>query len=57
MPIKADYTWTEKKDTVKVVIPLKGVSANKVDVLGEDSSFFAFRHPYADHASMLSPYM
>lgn len=34
MPIKADYTWTEKKDTVKVVIPLKGVSASKVDVFG-----------------------
>jgi hypothetical protein len=34
MPIKAEYSWTEKKDTLKVIIPLKGVSVNKVDVLG-----------------------
>lgn len=34
MPITASYTWSEKKDTVKVLIPLKGVSAAKADVSG-----------------------
>jgi hypothetical protein len=34
MPLKGEYTWSEKKDQVKLVIPLKGVSASKVDIFG-----------------------
>jgi dyslexia susceptibility 1 candidate gene 1 protein len=33
MPVTASYTWSEKKDSIKVLLPLKGVSANKVDIL------------------------
>ena len=32
--IKADFSWLEKKDTLKVSVPLKGVSASKADILG-----------------------
>jgi dyslexia susceptibility 1 candidate gene 1 protein len=33
MPIVAEYSWSEKKDQVNVSLPLKGVSASKVDIL------------------------
>jgi hypothetical protein len=34
MPLIGEYTWTEKKDLLKVHIPLKGVSISKVDIFG-----------------------
>jgi hypothetical protein len=43
MPIKGNYTWTEKKDSLKIAIPLKGVSPNKVDIFGK----FCFHTPCA----------
>lgn len=32
MPVSGEYTWTDKNDRIEVAIPLKGVSAKKVDV-------------------------
>ena len=32
MPIKGEYTWTEKSDCLVVRVPLKGVSPKKVDI-------------------------
>eukprot|EP01038_Epipyxis_sp_PR26KG_P012244 gene12244-16410_t len=32
MPIIGDYTWNQKKDQVKLLVPLKGVSIAKVDI-------------------------
>ncbi len=40
MPLKGEYSWTEKRDQIKVIIPLKGVSASKVDIFGK---FFTFQ--------------
>jgi hypothetical protein len=34
MPISAQYTWNEKKELIKVCIPLKGISPAKVDIIG-----------------------
>lgn len=42
MPIKADYTWNEKKDSVKILIPLKGVSPAKVDILGKFIIYYSY---------------
>ena len=47
MPITANYTWTEKKDTIKVAVPLKGVSANKADVLGMFIFHYFFNLTYS----------
>ncbi len=38
MPLKGDFSWSEKKDQVKVLIPLKGVSASKVDIFGKENA-------------------
>jgi hypothetical protein len=35
MPISADYTWEERRDHFLVHVPLRGVAASKVDVLGK----------------------
>ena len=35
MPISAQYTWKDKKDTIKVLIPTKGVSPSKIDIYGK----------------------
>lgn len=35
MPLRAEYSWTEKLDQLILVVPLKGVSAKKVDIFGE----------------------
>eukprot|EP01039_Chlorochromonas_danica_P003779 gene3781-4129_t len=32
MPIQAEYTWSERLDQIRFQIPLKGISAKKVDV-------------------------
>ena len=47
MPITIkDYTWDETETTLHVVVPLKGVKANKVDIFSTDEylkvSLFAF---------------
>lgn len=36
MPISANYSWSEKKDSIKLSIPLKGVSPTKVDIFGKN---------------------
>jgi hypothetical protein len=40
MPLKGEYTWTEKKDQLKISIPLKGVAPSKVDIFGNFLCFF-----------------
>jgi hypothetical protein len=35
MPIKGEYSCTEQKDQLKLVIPLKGVSPSKIDIFGK----------------------
>ena len=34
MPLKGVYTWQDKKDSIKVSIPLKGASPSTVDIFG-----------------------
>lgn len=34
MPLQGEYSWSEKKDSLKVSVALKGVSASKVDISG-----------------------
>ena len=34
MPIAGSYEWSQKKEQVKIKLPLKGVSPTKVDILG-----------------------
>mmetsp|Transcript_7589 Transcript_7589/g.12782 ORF Transcript_7589/g.12782 Transcript_7589/m.12782 type:complete len:815 (-) Transcript_7589:130-2574(-) len=46
MPIKAAYTWSEKKDTIKVLVPLKGVSASKADIIVSSSTLKVNFAPY-----------
>jgi hypothetical protein len=46
MPITASYTWSEKRDSVKVLVPLKGVSAAKADVLVSSSTLKVNFAPY-----------
>ena len=46
MPIIALYTWSEKRDTIKVLVPLKGVSAAKADVLVSGSTLKVNFAPY-----------
>jgi len=36
MPLEGTYVWTEKKDLLKINIPLKGVSLSKVDIFDVD---------------------
>jgi dyslexia susceptibility 1 candidate gene 1 protein len=46
MPITGKYTWSEKKDTIKVIIPLKGVSISSVDIFVTLSTLKVNYSPY-----------
>lgn len=46
MPITGIYTWSEKKDTIKVIIPLKGVSISSVDIFVTLSTLKVNYTPY-----------
>jgi dyslexia susceptibility 1 candidate gene 1 protein len=46
MPIIGTYTWTEKKDLIKVIVPLKGTSPNKVDILVTSKTLKVNFSPY-----------
>lgn len=35
MPIKAEFNWSQKENEILIIIPLKNVSANKVDVFSK----------------------
>ena len=38
MVLKGEDQWTEKRDQVKVSIPLKGVAPSKVDIFGKNTT-------------------
>lgn len=42
MPIQAEYTWSERLDQIRFQIPLKGISAKKVDVEGKTRQLTPF---------------
>lgn len=46
MPLIGVYTWSEKKDLIKVVVPLKGASPNKVDIYVTSSTLKVNFSPY-----------
>ncbi|KAJ1435635.1 hypothetical protein B484DRAFT_358996 [Ochromonadaceae sp. CCMP2298] len=46
MPIAASYTWSEKKESIKVLVPLKGVSASKADILVSSATLKVNFAPY-----------
>lgn len=46
MPISAQYAWKDKKDTVKVLIPTKGVSPSKIDIYVTSSTLKVNMSPY-----------
>jgi dyslexia susceptibility 1 candidate gene 1 protein len=46
MPITGTYTWTEKKDLIKVIVPLKGTTPNKVDILVTSKTLKVNFSPY-----------
>ena len=46
MPITGDYTWTEGKETIKVTIPLKGVSPKIVDIFVTSSTLKVNYSPF-----------
>lgn len=46
MPFIGLYTWTEKDDVIKIVIPLKGASPNKVDIYVTSSTLKVNFSPY-----------
>jgi len=34
MPIKGDFTWSDREDSVLILVPTKGKSANEIDIQG-----------------------
>jgi dyslexia susceptibility 1 candidate gene 1 protein len=46
MPLIGSYTWTEKKNLIKVIIPLKGASPKKVDIFVTSSTLKVNYSPY-----------
>jgi len=46
MPLVGIYTWTEKKDSIKCSIPLKGISPSKVDIFVTSSTLKVNYSPY-----------
>lgn len=46
MPIAGNYSWNDKKDQVKIIIPLKGVSPTIVDILVTSSTLKINYLPY-----------
>jgi carbohydrate-binding DOMON domain-containing protein len=40
MPLTGAFTWVDKRDQVKVSIPLKGVAPSIVDILGKQLNGF-----------------
>jgi hypothetical protein len=34
MPIKGDFTWSDQEDSVLIIVPTKGKSANEIDIQG-----------------------
>ena len=35
MPLKGEYSWGQRKDQIRVTIPLKGTAPSKVDIFGK----------------------
>ena len=46
MPLQGSYTWTEKRDSLKVILPLKGVNPSKVDIFVTQSTLKVNYQPY-----------
>ena len=46
MPIAGLYSWSEKNDSLKLVVPLKGTSPKKVDILVTSSTLKINYAPY-----------
>eukprot|EP01031_Cornospumella_fuschlensis_P026010 gene26010-31409_t len=46
MSVKADYSWVDKKDSIKISLPLKGISAKKVDIFVSARSLKVNFSPY-----------
>ena len=55
MPLVGIYTWTEKKDLIKVTVPLKGASPNKVDIFVTSSTLKINFAPYIVNIVLHSP--
>jgi len=46
MPLTGEYKWNESNDTMKISIPLKGVSTSKVDILVSELTLKVNYAPY-----------
>nr|XP_006812430.1 PREDICTED: LOW QUALITY PROTEIN: dyslexia susceptibility 1 candidate gene 1 protein homolog [Saccoglossus kowalevskii] len=56
MPLAVkDYTWDETETTVHIVVPLKGVKANKVDIFSTDEYIKVSFPPYIFEVALFEP--
>ena len=46
MPLVGLYSWSEKSDLIKVIVPLKGASPNKVDIFVTSTTLKVNFSPY-----------
>lgn len=46
MPINGKYTWVDKKDQIRISVPLKGVAPSKVDIFVTSSTLKINFSPY-----------